>query len=199
MKRLIPRVKLLLQATLHDLFSEDDPPAGDQVVQMLDTIQAQLEMLRDDLAEAIARERRSEVEWRRELTLIQSLREQVNAALQTNDDEQARAHLRAELHAQERADALREHHQRYMEVTEHIRQALRDFRKQLDDARLQFEQLAEYERNADMLEQLNRLQLEQRWRVTSLREQLRGRGDEVAAREDQVDARDKVRRMLNGS
>lgn len=195
MKRWITQVKRVLQAILRDLFREEDQSQQDRIGEILDAMQSTLELLRDDLAEAVAREKRIERAWRQKLSEVAELKEAVDAALQADQDDEARMQLDRERHAQAVADEMRELHQHHTEVTSELRKHIRDFQERLELARRQLAQLDDLDRSTELLEQLNHMQHEGQRRVARIRLQLDVREEEIALREDQIAARSEVARI----
>ena len=58
------RILTALRSAARDLISEDDEIEGDRVETLIDAAQTRLAVLRDELAQAVAREKRAEIEWR---------------------------------------------------------------------------------------------------------------------------------------
>ncbi len=193
----IDRIFNSLRTAARDLLSEDDQPIdanADRATALFDAANARLNVLRDELAQAIAREKRLEVEWRSAQTQADALNEAVDALLRANDDEAARAQIEPASRTQVKADELSERYQAAVRTTARLRDEVRSLQAQVDEARQQQEQVWLRENSADSLEKLHQLQREQRRDARTLNEDLASRRESVARREDRLAARDDIDR-----
>ena len=81
-----------------------------------------------------------------------------------------------------------------MRTTARLRDEVRSLQGQVDEARLQQEQVWLRENSAESLEKLHQLQREQRKDARALNEDLASRRETVARREDRLAARDDIDR-----
>jgi phage shock protein A len=191
----IDRVFNSLRTAARDVLSEDDQPADvDRAARLLDAATVRLNVLRDELAQAIAREKRLEIDWHAAQTQADTLNEAIDARLRANDDEAARSQIEPASRAQVKADELNERNQAAVRVTARLRDQVRGLQTQVDEARLQQDHLGLRESGAESLEKLHQLQREQRQDTRTLQDDLTARRDTVARREDRLAARDEVDR-----
>ena len=63
MMKWFDRILTALRSAARDLISEDDEIEGDRIDTLIDAAQTRLTVLRDELAQAVAREKRAEIDW----------------------------------------------------------------------------------------------------------------------------------------
>ena len=181
----IDRVLTSLRSAARDLISEEDTAAEeDHVAALLDTAQARLNVLRDELATAIAREKRAEIEWHEAVAQASALDTGVDAALRAGQDEAARAQIKA--------DDLSEHYQACQRVSARLREEVMALQDEIDETQERYTHLTDRERNTQSLEQLNQLRRDQRKDTRALHSELDEHKEQVAKREDHAAARDEV-------
>ncbi|CAG0931450.1 hypothetical protein PLCT1_01766 [Planctomycetaceae bacterium] len=193
----IDRIFNSLRTAARDLLSEDDQPAdaqADRSTALFAAANARLNVLRDELAQAIVREKRLEVEWHTAQTQADALNEAVDALLRASDDDAARSQIEPASRTQVKADELSERYQAAVRTTARLRDEVRSLQGQVDEARQQQEQLWLRENSAESLEKLHQLQREQRKDARTLNEDLASRRESVARREDRLSARDDIDR-----
>ena len=191
----IDRILAALRTAARDLISEEDiAEEEDRVSALLDAAQTRLNVLRDELAKAIAREKQAEAEWQDALAQANLLDGSVDAALRHGQDDTARTQIAAASRAQIKADELGEHYQGCGRVTARLRKEVKALQTQIDEARFRQSHLADREISAEALESLNRLRREQRKDTRQLRSDLDVRKEQLARREDKLAARDEVER-----
>ena len=188
------RILTALRSTARDLISEDDEIEGDRVETLLDAAQTRLTVLRDELAQAVARDKRAEIEWHAAWDQANALDGNVDQALRAGQDDLARVHIEQASRAQVKADELSEHYQACVRVTTRLREEVNALQSQLDDVIQRQTQLADRERSAASLEQINRLKREQRRAAADLKRELEDRAREVSKREDYLTAREEIER-----
>jgi phage shock protein A len=188
------RILTALRSAARDLISEEDEVEGDRVDALIDAAQTRLTVLRDELALAVAREKRAELEWRAAWDQANALDVNVDNALRANQDDLARVHIEQASRAQVKADELSEHYQACVRVTTRLREEVNALQSQLDDVIRRQSQLADREHSADSLEQLNRLKREQRRAASDLKRELEDRARQVSKREDYLAAREEIER-----
>jgi phage shock protein A len=188
------RILTALRSAARDLISEDDEIEGDRVDTLIDAAQTRLTVLRDELAQAVAREKRAEIEWRAAWDQANALDTHVDNALRTGQDDLARAHIEQASRAQVKADELSEHYQACVRVTTRLREEVSALQTQLDDVIRRQTQLTDREQSATSLEQINRLKREQRRAASDLKRDLEDRARQVSKREDYLAAREEIER-----
>src|SRR5512142_2758182 len=94
------RILTALRSAARDLISEDDEVEGDRVDTLVEAAQTRLMVLRDELTQAVAREKRAEIEWRAAWDQANALDSNVDTALRGGQDELARAHIEQASRAQ---------------------------------------------------------------------------------------------------
>ncbi len=194
MMKWFDRILTALRSAARDLISEDDEIEGDRVEMLIEAAQTRLTVLRDELAQAVAREKRAEIEWHAAWDQANALDTNVDTALRTGQDDLARVHIEQASRAQVKADELSEHYQACVRVTTRLREEVSTLQTQLDDVIRRQTQLSDRERSADSLEQLNRLKREQRRAAADLKRDLEDRARQVSKREDYLAAREEIER-----
>ncbi len=188
------RILTALRSTARDLISEDDEIEPDRVEALIEAAQTRLNVLRDELAQAVARERRAELEWRAAWDQANALDANVDNALRTGQDDLARMQIEQAARAQVKADELSEYYQACVRVTTRLREEVNTLHAQLDDVIQRQSQLSDRERSAASLEQINRLKREQRRAASELKRDLEERARVVSKREDYLAAREEIER-----
>jgi phage shock protein A len=188
------RILTALRSAARDLISEDDEIEGDRIDTLIDAAQTRLTVLRDELAQAVAREKRAEIEWHAAWDQANALDSNVDNALRAGQDDLARVHIEQASRAQVKADELSEHYQACVRVTTRLREDVSVLQTQLDDVTRRQNQLTDREQSAEALEQLNRLKREQRRAASDLKRELEDRAREVSKREDYLAAREEIER-----
>jgi phage shock protein A len=188
------RILTALRSAARDLISEEDEIEGDRVDTLIDAAQTRLTVLRDELAQAVAREKRAEIEWRAAWDQANALDTNVDNALRAGQDDLARVHIEQASRAQVKADELSEHYQACVRVTTRLREEVSMLQIQLDDVIQRQTQLTDREQSATSLEQINRLKREQRRAASDLKRDLEDRAREVSKREDYLAAREEIER-----
>jgi phage shock protein A len=188
------RILTALRSAARDLISEDDEIEGDRIDTLIDAAQTRLTVLRDELAQAVAREKRAEIDWHAAWDQANALDANVDTALRAGQDDLARAHIEQASRAQVKADERSEHYQACVRVTTRLREEVSALQTQLDDVTRRQNQLTDREQSATSLEQLNRLKREQRRAAADLKHDLEDRAREVAKREDYLAAREEIER-----
>ena len=188
------RILTALRSATRDLISEDDEIESDRIDTLIAAAQTRLSVLRDELAQAVAREKRAELEWHAAWDQANALDANVDQALRAGQDDLARAHIEQASRAQVKADELSEHYQACVRVTTRLREEVTALQTQLDDVIKRQGQLSDRERGADSLESINRLKREQRRATSELKRDLEERARQVSKREDYLAAREEVER-----
>ncbi len=191
------RILTALRSAARDLISEDEQTAGadaDRVEALIEAAQTRLNVLRDELAQAVAREKRAELEWHAAWDQANALDANVDNALRAGQDDLARAHIEQASRAQVKADELSENYQACVRITTRLREEVHALQAQLDDVVRRQNQLADREHGTESLEQISRLKREQRRAAAELKRDLEERAREVSKREDYLTAREEVER-----
>ncbi len=188
------RILTALRSAARDLISEDDEVEGDRLDALLEAGQTRLTVLRDELAQAVAREKRAEIEWHAAWDQANALDGHVDQALRAGQDDLARLQIEQASRAQVKADELGEHYQACVRVTTRLREEVNALQAQLHDVIQRQAQLSDRESSATSLEQMNRLKREQRRAASDLKRELEDRAREVSKREDYLAAREELQR-----
>ncbi len=189
------RILTGLRAAARDLISEEDNDVeADRVEALLDTAQTRLHVLRSELAQAIAREQRAEIEWRAAWEQANALDATVDSALRAGQDDIARAKIEEASRAQVKADELSERYQAGVRVSTRLREEVNTLQRHIDEVRQRQGQIADRELGAQSLEQLQQLKREQRKEAHQVHDELHDRQEQIARREDRLAARDELDR-----
>ena len=164
-----------MRSAARDLISEDDNRSKRSLDTLIDAAQTRLNVLRDELAQAVAREKRAEIDWHAAWDQADALNERSIARCAPVDDDLARSHIEPASRAQVKADELSEHYQACVRVTTRLREEVSALQTQLDDVTRRQNQLTDREQSATSLEQINRLKREQRRAASELKRDLEDR------------------------
>jgi phage shock protein A len=189
------RILTGLRAAARDLISEEDNDAeADRVAALLETAQTRLHVLRSELAQAIAREQRAEIEWRAAWEQANALDATVDSALRAGQDDVARTKIEEASRAQVKADELSERYQACVRVSTRLREEVNTLQTHIDEVRRRQGQIVDRELSAQSLEQLQQLKREQRKETHQVHDELRDRQEQIARREDRLAAHDELER-----
>ncbi|MFN8598236.1 MAG: PspA/IM30 family protein [Anaerolineae bacterium] len=187
------RILTSLRAAARDLLSEEDTPEeAERVESLLDTAQTRLRVLRSELAQAVAREKRIEIDWRAAWEQANALDAAIDSALRAGQDDVARSKIEEVSRAQVKADELSERYQAAVRVTTRLREEVNALQAQIDEVQRRRTSVTDREQSAASLEQLHQLKREQRKDSATLRDDLKSREEQIAKREDRLSARDDV-------
>jgi len=187
------RILTSLRAAARDLLSEEDAPEeAERVESLLDTAQTRLRVLRSELAQAVAREKRIEIDWRAAWEQANALDAAIDSALRAGQDDVARSKIEEASRAQVKADELSERYQAAVRVTTRLREEVNALQTQIDEVQRRRSSVTDREQGAASLEQLHQLKREQRKDSATLRDDLKSREEQIAKREDRLSARDDV-------
>ena len=191
---LLNRLSVAIRAAAHDLFGEEEPPrdAASHSATLLKTAQQRVNKLNEQLAQAVAREKRAEQAWREASVQASTLEDEVNAAVRAGQDEVARAKLAQLNQAQIKVQQLNDNWRGYASSSEKLRIEIQDLQAQLGEARRRLNQVGERENNAAGMEDLQRTRREQRAETAQAHEELKSREEQAAQREDHIAAREEL-------
>ncbi len=192
--KLFDRLSIALRNAAHDLFGEEDqaPTEASHPDALLDAARRRMEVLTEQLAQAIAREKRAEQAWQSATAQADVIEDEVNTAIRAGDDNEARARLAALKQAQAKAQALAASHHDFAATSEKLRVEIQALQAQLAGARRQIDLLAERDNNATDMEDLQRLRREQRGETVQVHQELAARAESTAQREDRLVAREEL-------
>ena len=191
---LLSRLSIALRAAAHDLFGEDEPSpdAATRSASLLKTAQQRVDKLNEQLAQAVAREKRAEQAWHDAVVQTNALEAEVDAAVRAHQDDAARTKLAQLNQMQNKVQQLNDAWRGYASSSEKLRIEIGDLQAQLGDARRRLNQVGERESNADGMEDLQRIQREQRKQAAQVNEELKAREEQTAQREDHIAAREEL-------
>ena len=204
---LIDRLKLLVQSTVHgavdDLFGEGDAPqarsterampiAGPDTAKLLKQADARLARMHEDLAQALAREKRAEVAWQTAKSKAQTLSDEVDTLLKANQTDAAREALAKSKAADADVATLEKSLQQYHDLTTRLKQEMDALEGQLKQVRERLHQAGEREAHADLATQHQQAQQTQSDVAKHATTELDAREEQVAQREDQIAAKDDI-------
>ncbi|MCI0394090.1 MAG: hypothetical protein L0332_31275 [Chloroflexi bacterium] len=186
------KVKFALRAAVHDLFGEEEFAPAQQDPAALAAGRERLEALRRELAPAVAREKRAQLEERKALAEAQALNQTVDEALVAGQEEPAARKLRQAQQALARAAEARERYQAYAQATAALRDEITRLAANLDALGRQLGTLSEREASVGTVEKLQTLRREQRQDSRELGDDLEARKERLARREDKTAAREEM-------
>lgn len=197
---LLDRLKLLVQSTVHgavdDLFGEGeskpDRSAAPDTDKLLKQADQRLARLHNDLAQAVAREKRAEAAWQAANAKSRALNSEVDALLKADQTDAAREKL-AQL---KRADAdvatLDKSLRQYAGLTTRLKQEMDELETHIKQVRERLQRVDEHEAHADLSEQRQQTQKAQTSATEQSTVELETCEEQVAQREDQIAAHDDV-------
>jgi phage shock protein A len=204
---LLDKLKILVQSTVsdavQDLLGEDTAtkqttrtPTAD-TEKLLKQADKRLAKLREDLADAVAREKRAEQSWREAGANARKLNDEVDALIKADKGDQrslddARAKLQQAKLAEKQVNDLERDVQRYEQLSARLRQEMALLEEQLNEVRRRLNQAEEREANVVIAEQNQQAAKEQRKAAEKAEPELKAKEEEVAKREDNVEARDEL-------
>ena len=187
---LLNRLSLAIRSTVNDLFAEEAPAPEDRAARLLKTAEQRTAKLNEQLALAVAREKRAEQDWRDARTRADALEAEVNAAVRNGQDELARAKLTQLNQAQTKLLQLNDSWKSYAASSEKLRIEIQGLQAELADAHRRLQQVNEHEGNASGMENLQRARREQRKETAQVQDELKTREEQTARHEDNVAARE---------
>ena len=213
---LLDKLKTLVQSTVsdavQDLLGENDDrrdAAAQKPMQRVSTNDAgntekllkqadkRLATLREDLADAVAREKRAEQSWQAVGANARKLSDEMDTLLKADKGDQksldeAGAKLQqAKLAEKQVADAERDV-QRYEQLSAKLRQEMALLEAQLNEVRRKLNQTADREVSVGVAEQTQQAAQEQRKVIENVEPELKAKEEQVAKREDNVEAKDEL-------
>ncbi len=189
---LLNRLSHAIRAAANDLFSEEAPAPEDRAAQLLKTAQQRVNKLNEQLAQAVAREKRAEQDWRAARARVDALEAEVDAAVRDHQDEVARTKLTQVNQAQNKLQQLSDGWKAYAASSEKLRIEIQDLHTQLADAQHRLQHLNEREGNAGGMETLQQTRREQRSETAQVQDELKAREEQTAQREDNIAAREEL-------
>ena len=202
---LMDRLKLLVQSTVHgavdDLLGEGEPRRATQRIQpvagpdtekLLKQADKRLVKLRDELATALAREKRAEVAWQAAGEKSRSLSSEVDALLRADKTDAARDKLAQVKQVDVDVAALEKSLRQYGELSTRLKQEMDELEAQLNAVRRRINQVDEREGHAQQSEQQQQAQKANVNAAQKATTEIEQREEQVAKREDQIAAKGEV-------
>ena len=159
--KLSQRIRLYLKAAANDLFGEDQvtevrqtvngETSAERLTSLLDDAQRQLDSLRLELGNAVSHQKRIERAWQESAAQIKALDAAADAAIQSGQDERARAYLTQLQSAQKNAHELEELARSVQQHSTDLRLAVNQQQEQLDALRRRALTLTDRERSVTAL------------------------------------------------
>jgi phage shock protein A len=189
---LLNKLSTAIRSAAHDLFGEEPPPAEDRAAALLKTAQQRVDRLNGQLAQAVAREKRAEQDWRDGQARVTALGAEIDAAVRAGQDDAARAKLAQLNPAQIKAQQLSDSWRAYATTSEKLRIEIQDLQAQLAEARKRLERAGERDSNAGGMEDLQQARREGRKDAAQVHEEVTSREEQAARREDDATAREEL-------
>ncbi len=187
--KLLERVTQLVRAAANDLFSEEPYQPANRTQTVLADSQARLVHLRQELAQAVAREKRGQAAYKQSAAAAAEINQRIHT-LMNNGNPDAAARLLPTLNQQQQqADAAQNRYQTYQQASNILRIEIDHLLKQIQHTQNLSGSLAEQEENIVMLEQLNQTKQDHKQEMNDLRQRLADHGEHLARREDSLSAR----------
>ena len=189
---LLNRLSHALRAAANDLFAEEPPASEDRAAQLLKTAQQRVNQLNEQLAQAVAREKRAEQEWSLARARVDALEAEVDAAVRNHQDDLARTKLAEVNQAQNKLQQLSTQWKAYATSSEKLRIEIGDLQTQLAEAQRRLQNVGEREANAGGMEALQQVRREQRPDTARVQDELKAREEQTAQREEHIAAREEL-------
>lgn len=199
---LLDKLKTLVQSTVsdavQDLLGEDTRDrtakiSAPDTEKLLKQADKRLAKLREDLADAVAREKRAEQSWQAAGANARKLNDEMDALLKADKTDDARAKLQQAKLAEKQVTDTERDAQRYEQLSAKLRQEMALLEAQLNEVRRKLNQTAEREASVNVAEQTQQVAKEQRKEIEKVEPELKAKEEEDAAkREDNVEAKDEL-------
>jgi phage shock protein A len=201
---LLDKLKTLVQSTVNDavqdLLGEGEARtqlpnrriSAPDTEKLLKQADKRLAKLREDLADAVAREKRAEQSWQAAGANARKLNDEVDALIKADKADDARARLQQTKLAEKQVNDLERDVQRYEQLSARLRQEMALLEEQLNEVRRRLNQTDEREANVTIAEQNQQAAKEQRKAAAKAEPELKAKEEEAAKREDNVEAKDEL-------
>lgn len=186
--RWLERVQLFIRTTLHDLLSEEPYTPPDRVHTVLTESRSRLVLLRQELDQALAREKRAKSAYQKARTTAEAQQKQVDEQLQKGDGNAAASLMKIALHSQQQAEQAQARYQAHIQATAQLRQIIHMVQEQMERVHQQDGSLADQQDAIIALERLNQLRREQRQSLNDIHHELTKEAEELARRKDRLSA-----------
>jgi phage shock protein A len=162
--RLVDKLRQVVKTAVSDLFSEESETAvPDSTAKLLKQTQTHLDQLRNELAQAVARQKRAETAWRV-----------------------------AEAQGQPDAQELQAHYENYAQAVASLQVDIERLQRRLQAVRQRQGSLSERENSVETRERLQQIRRDLDKTAESLHTELDDRQENVAQREDHAAAREEI-------
>lgn len=191
LQRLWIAIRAIARGNLRDLFGEDDAPAlpGDRRAAGVDELRYRVDALLPDIARLVQDEQRAAGERRLALDEAERLEGQIDAAIQSGDDERARSLLGEQQRLSQRAVDLEARSQSLSAARAHLQDEMKHVERDLAEIRRRQAEAETRQRSAEALANLEDLQREARRTLAQSAEDLARREEQAAQAEDRLAAR----------
>lgn len=186
--RWLERVQLFVRSTLHDLLAEEPYTPPDRVEIVLTDSQERLTTLRQELDQALAREKRAQAAYQKAQAAAANQQQQVDEALQKGDGNAAAALMKMSLKAQQQAEQSQSRYQAHAQATAQLRHIIQMVQEQMERVSQQDGSLADQQDEINALERLNQLRREQRQSLGKIHQELAIEAEDLARRKDRLSA-----------
>jgi phage shock protein A len=186
--RWLERIQLFIRTTLHDLLSEEPYAPPDRVQTVLTESQSRLITLRQELDQALAREKRAKSAYQKARATAEAQQKQVDEWLQKGEGAAAASLMKTVLHSQQQAEQAQARYQTHVQATAQLRQIMQMVQEQMERVHQQDGSLADQQDEIVALERLNQLRREQRHSLSTVHRELAIEAEELARRKDRLSA-----------
>lgn len=186
--RWLERVQLFVRSTLHDLVSEEPYTPPDRVQTVLADSQNRLATLRQELDQALAREKRAQTAYQKARATAAARQQEVDEALQRGDGDAAAPLMKTALHARQQAEQAQARYHAHSQATAQLRQIIQMVQEQVERVQQQDGSLTDQQEEINALERLNQLRREQRQSLGHIHQELASEAEDLARRKDRLSA-----------
>lgn len=186
--RWLERVQLFVRTTLHDLLAEEPYTPPDRVETVLSDSQSRLATLRQELDQALAREKRAQSAYQKAQAAAEVQQKQVDEALQKGDGNAAANLMKLVLETQQQAEQAQSRYQAHTQATAQLRHIIQMVQEQMERVHQQDGSLAAQQDEINALERLNQLRREQRQSLGTIHQELAIEAEDLARRKDRLSA-----------
>ena len=186
--RWLERIQLFVRTMLHDLLAEESYVPPDRVQTVVAASQVRLVALRQELDQALTREKRAHMNYQKAQATAEAQQKRVDDVLQTGDAAAAALLIKTARHSEQLAEQAQGRYQAIVQATTQLRQLIQVLQDQIERVQHQDGSLAEQTDEIIALERLNQLRREQRQSLHTIHQELETQTEELARRKDRLSA-----------
>jgi phage shock protein A len=141
--RWLERIQLFIRTSLHDLLAEEPYAPPDRVQTVLTESQARLITLRQELDQALTREKRAQMSYQKAQATAEAQQKRVDDLLQTGDKSAAALLMKTAHQSEQLAEQAQDRYRATGQTTAQLRQLIQVLQEQIERVRHQDGSLAD--------------------------------------------------------